>query len=120
MLRENMTAAEEALTRALFEYENNGTRYEPADREALMDLILKVEQLGKRLSVYMSELPFLDSHPIGVPILVVILSQIGVFPGNAGAQVAFGAGDGDVHLRCRIRDAPLCRCEIQEAIARPQ
>jgi hypothetical protein len=68
MLKEHMIAAQDALAKALYDYENNGIRYEPADREALINLILQAERLGNRLSEYMTELPFLDSHPIGTPV----------------------------------------------------
>jgi hypothetical protein len=65
MIGEHMSNAAAALSEALTEYEGNGTRYEPADREELIDLIMQVDELRRRLTLYMAELPFLDHHPIG-------------------------------------------------------
>jgi hypothetical protein len=68
MVEKYMDEAEQALSKALFHYENNGVRYEPADREALINLLLQVELLRKRLALFMAALPYLDSHPIGEPV----------------------------------------------------
>jgi hypothetical protein len=65
MIGEHMSKAAEELSEALIDYEGNGTRYEPADREELIDMIMKVDELRRRLTLYMAELPFLDHHPIG-------------------------------------------------------
>jgi hypothetical protein len=65
MLEEHMSNAAAELGEALIDYEGNGTRYEPADREQLIDLIMQVDHLRRKLTLYMAELPFLDHHPIG-------------------------------------------------------
>jgi hypothetical protein len=65
MVADHMLDAEKALVDALSEYEGNGIRYEPHDREALQDLIIQVEKLRQRLTYYMHNLPSLDHHPIG-------------------------------------------------------
>jgi hypothetical protein len=64
MVTENLQFAENFLNEALTEYEGNGTRYEPADRQELIDLINQLDILRKRLSLFMANLPFLDHHPI--------------------------------------------------------
>jgi hypothetical protein len=69
MLGEHMSNAAAELGEALIEYEGNGTRYEPADREQLIDMIMQVDHLRRRLTLYMAELPSLDHHPIGEPVV---------------------------------------------------
>ena len=64
MITENLLFAENFLREALTEYEGNGTRYEPADREALIELINQLNPLRKRLAIFMVNLPFMDHHPI--------------------------------------------------------
>jgi hypothetical protein len=68
MLSENFSFAEKFLVEALSEYEGNGTRYEPTDRQALIDLINELHELRKRLTLYMANLPYLDHHPIDTSI----------------------------------------------------
>ena len=64
MFSENVYFAEKFLMQALSEYEGNGTRYEPGDRQLLIDLINTTRELGKRLTLYIANLPYLDHHPI--------------------------------------------------------
>lgn len=68
MLSENISFAEKFLVEALSEYEGNGTRYEPADRQALIDLINELHDLRTRLTLFMANLPYLDHHPIDTSI----------------------------------------------------
>jgi hypothetical protein len=68
MLTENMLFAQKLLQDALLEYEGNGTRYEPADRQNLIDLIAQLDKLRKKLAIFMANLPFLDHHPIDTEI----------------------------------------------------
>jgi hypothetical protein len=60
-----MSAASAALNEALTDYESNGIRYEPKDREELMNLMIQVDHLRRRLTLFLSEVPFQDHHPIG-------------------------------------------------------
>jgi hypothetical protein len=69
MLAENISFAEKFLMEALSEYEGNGTRYEPADRQALIDLINELHDLSTRLTLFMANLPYLDHHPIDTSIV---------------------------------------------------
>jgi len=64
MITESLSFAEQFLNQALKEYEGNGIRYEPSDRQALIDLINEVDDLKKRLASFMAGLPFMDHHPI--------------------------------------------------------
>jgi hypothetical protein len=65
MVENYMLDAEKALIDALSDYEGNGVRYEPSDREELQNLILQVEKLRQRLAFYMANLPNLDHHTFG-------------------------------------------------------
>ena len=64
MITESLAFAEQFLHEALKEYEGNGVRYEPSDRQALINLINEVDDLKKRLATFMAGLPFMDHHPI--------------------------------------------------------
>jgi hypothetical protein len=64
MLKENLDFAESFLNAALEDYEGNGNRYEPADRQKLIDLINQLDLLNKRMTNYLANLPFVDHQPI--------------------------------------------------------
>ena len=64
VITESLAFAEQFLHEALKEYEGNGIRYEPSDRQALIDLINEVDDLKKRLTSFMAGLAFMDHHPI--------------------------------------------------------
>jgi hypothetical protein len=63
VITESLAFAEQFLYEALKEYEGNGIRYEPLDRQALIDLINEVDDLKKRLTSFMAGLAFMDHHP---------------------------------------------------------
>lgn len=64
MLSENISFAEKFLVEAFSEYEGNGTRYEPTDRQALIDIINELHELRTRLTLFMANLPYLDHRPM--------------------------------------------------------
>jgi hypothetical protein len=64
MLAENMLFAQKLLQDALLEYEGNGNRYNQEDRQHFIDLIVQVDRLRKKLTVFIANLPYPDEHPI--------------------------------------------------------
>jgi len=64
MITESLAFAEQFLYEALEEYESNDIRYEPSERQELIDLIREVDDIKKRLTSFMAGLPFMDHQPI--------------------------------------------------------